>query len=183
MSTKTRSKAKASKRRKNRLWWLGGAAAGILIVGLVLTTGGESVVESSGDPAPDIALPNFAGETVRISDFEGQPLVVNYWASWCLPCLVEMPGFEEVYQSRKGSLEFLGINLADDPTNALLVVADTGVTYPLAIDQDGSSYTEFGGFAMPTTIFISSEGNIFEVYSGELSAGQLEARIERYFES
>ncbi len=179
MSTKTRRETKASKRRKNRLWWVAGAAAGVLIIGLVLTTGGES----AGDPAPDIALPNFAGETVRISDFEGQPLVVNYWASWCLPCLAEMPGFEEVYQRRRGSLEFLGINLADDPARALTVAADTGITYPLAIDEDGSSYTEFGGFAMPTTIFISSEGSVLEVYSGDLTAGELEARIEHHFGS
>ena len=177
MSTKTKSKPSGSKRRKNRLWWVGGAAVGVFIIGLLLTTGGES----AGDPAPDIVLPNFAGEAVRISDFEGQPLVVNYWASWCLPCLAEMPGFEEVYQRHRGNLEFLGINLADDPNRALIVVADTGISYPLAIDQDGSSYTEFGGFAMPTTIFISAEGNVLEVYSGELTAQELEARIERYF--
>ena len=122
--------------------------------------------------------PSRQGQRPRLSQ-----LVVNYWASWCLPCLAEMPGFEEVYQRHRGSLEFLGINLADDPTRALIVVADTGISYPLAVDEDGSSYTEFGGFAMPTTIFISSEGNALEVYSGELSAGELEARIERYFGS
>ena len=179
MSTKTRRETQASKGRNSRLWWVGGAAAGLLIIGLLLTIGGES----AGDPAPDFALPNFAGETVRLSDFEGRPLVVNYWASWCLPCLAEMPGFEEVYQRHRGSLEFLGINLADDPGRALIVVADTGISYPLAIDEDGSSYNEFGGFAMPTTIFISAKGNVLEVYSGELSAGELEARIERYFGS
>lgn len=179
MTTKTRRETKASKHRKNRLWWVGGVSAGVVIIGLLLATGGESV----GDPAPDIVLPNFAGETVRISDFEGQPLVVNYWASWCLPCLAELPGFEEVYQRRRGSLQFLGINLADDPARALTVAADTGITYPLAIDQDGSSYAEFGGFAMPTTIFISSEGNVLEVYSGDLTAGELEARIEHHFGS
>lgn len=155
------------------------ATGAVLIGGLMLATGGNS----SGDHAPDIALPNFEGETVRLSDFEGQPLVVNYWASWCLPCLAELPGFEVVYQRHRGSLEFLGINLADDPTNALLVAADTGITYPLAIDQDGSSYLAFGGFAMPTTIFINSEGKVLEVYSGDLTAGELEARIERHFGS
>ena len=181
MSTKTKRESSGFKRRKSRtrLVGVGAAAVGVLIVTLLLTTGSEP----GGDPAPDIALSNFAGETVRISDFEGRPLVVNYWASWCLPCLTEMPGFEEVYQRHRGSLEFLGINLADDPTRALIVVADTGISYPLAVDEDGSSYTEFGGFAMPTTIFINSEGNVLEVYSGDLTKGELEARIKRYFGS
>ncbi len=171
----------SSGRRKSRarLVGVGAAAVGVLIVGFLLTTSSAS----GGDPAPDIALPNFAGETVRISDFEGQPLVVNYWASWCLSCLIELPGFEEVYQRHRGSLEFLGINLADDPTRALSVAMDIGLSYPLAVDEDGSSYTEFGGFTMPTTIFINSEGNILEVYSGNLTAGELETRIERYFGS
>ena len=76
MSTKTKRKPSGFKRRKSRtrLVGVGAAAVGVLIVTLLLTTGSEP----GGDPAPDIALANFAGETVRISDFEGQPLVVLF---------------------------------------------------------------------------------------------------------
>ena len=158
--------------------WIAGAALAIVVVAIavVTTSGGEPK-----DSAPDIALPNFQGETVRISDFRGQGLVINYWASWCLPCLTELPGFEQVYQRHRDEVAFLGINLADDPSSALAVVADTGITYPLAIDADGAGFAEFGGLGMPTTVFISPDGEVLELYSGALTADQLETRVEDFF--
>jgi thiol-disulfide isomerase/thioredoxin len=188
-ATSTKKRGRKSASRKSRRWliWIGAVAVGVVAVGLLVVSGGGSDLEPTSniglEPAPEIALPNFQGETVRLSDFEGQGLVVNYWASWCLPCLVELPGFEEVYQERKGEVAFLGINLADDPTAALSVAADAGITYPLAVDVDGSSYNEFGGFAMPTTVFINSDGYVVEVVSGPLTASELEVKITRNFES
>ncbi len=186
-STKKKGRESASRKSRRRFLWLGVAAVGVVAVGLLVVSGGGTDLEPTSniglEPAPEIALPNFEGETVRISDFEGQGLVVNYWASWCLPCLVELPGFEEVYQERKGEVAFLGINLADDPASALSVAAGAGITYPLAVDVDGSSYKAFGGLAMPTTVFINSDGYVVEVFSGPLKSSELEARIESYFES
>ena len=178
--TSTKEKGTSSRNRKSRRWlvWVGLAAIGVLAVGILAASGGGSDLE----PAPDIALPNFEGETVRLSDFEGQNLVVNYWASWCLPCLAELPGFEEVYQQKKSEVAFLGINLADDPSRALSVAADTGITYPLAADVDASSFEAFGAFAMPTTVFINSDGYVVEVSSGPLTSSELDAKIAEHFE-
>ncbi len=179
--TSTKEKGTGSRKRKSRrrLVWVGVVATGVVAIGLLAASGGGSDLE----PAPDIVLPNFEGEIVRLSDFEGQGLVVNYWASWCLPCLVELPGFEEVYQDRKGEVAFLGINLADDPSRALSVAADTGITYPLAVDVDASSFEAFGGFAMPTTVFIDSDGYVVEMFSGPLTSSELDAKIAEHFES
>lgn len=118
---------------------------------------------------------------MRISDFREQPLVVNYWASWCVPCLAEMPGFERVYQQHQGEVAFLGINLADDPRAAEAVRERTGITYPVARDAEASAFEAFGAFGMPTTVFISPEGGIVELYTGELFAEALAERIDRYF--
>ncbi len=173
----------APKRRsgsRRRVIWSGvaaGIAALVVLFGVLVSAGGDA----SGDPAPDIALPNFEGETVRLSGFAGQGVVINYWASWCLPCLAELPGFEQVYQRYRGQVVFWGINLADDPTAALAVAAQTGITYPLAVDASGDTFAEFGAFAMPTTIFVSPDGKVLELHSGPLTAEQLEAKIASHF--
>lgn len=142
---------------------------------------GSGQDELDGPPAPEVVLEGFDGGTVRLADFAGQPLVVNFWASWCVPCLAEMPGFERVHQQHQGEVAFLGVNLADDPGAAEAVVDQTGISYPVARDPDGSAFEAFQAFGMPTTVFISPEGAIVELYTGELSAEALAERIDRYF--
>lgn len=162
--------------RRNRWLLLGLGAVVVAVVGVMAASGSEA-----RERAPEIVLPNFEGETVRLTDFHGQPLVVNYWASWCLPCLAEMPGFEAVYQKHKGEVAFLGINLADDPVGAEYVLNDTGITYPVAVDAYGSSFEAFGAFGMPTTVFIDPDGYVVEMVTGPLTAEELDGRIEKYF--
>lgn len=94
-----------------------------------------------------------------------------------------MPGFERVYQTHRESVQFLGINLADDVASAQYVVEDTGITYLLARDPEGEAFTAFGALGMPTTVFLDAEGRIIELYTGELKAGDLEAKIVDYFEN
>lgn len=154
----------------------------MLVAGVVtfaLSGGGSE--QEVGPPAPDLVLAGFDGGQVALADFRGTPLVVNFWASWCTPCLAELPGFERVYQEHKGRVAFLGINLADDPTGAELVRQRTGITYPLAVDPDGAAFKAFGGFGMPTTVFISEDGRVIELYTGTLTADALVERIGRYF--
>lgn len=173
----------------SRPLWAAAAVSFVVVIGamFIASSGGddgsEATATGSGVLAPDLALPNFDGQTVRLADFRGEGLVVNFWASWCPPCRAEMPGFEQVYQRYRGTgVAFLGINLTDDPVSALRVVEETGVTYPLAQDADGTAFAAFGGFGMPTTVFISSDGEILERYTGLLTASQLEQRIESHFE-
>ena len=171
--------------RRRPVLWAGAAAALVLVtVILIVFTGGDGERTSARrvwDPAPATDVLDFDGETVRLADSAGQGLVVNYWASWCLPCLAELPGFEQVYQRHRDEVAFLGINIADDPSSAQTVAEDTGISYPLAVDPDGTTFAAFGAFAMPTTVFISANGEILELYSGPLTATQLEARVEGFF--
>jgi thiol-disulfide isomerase/thioredoxin len=158
---------------------IGGIAA--TVVAVVAITSVSSGEPPPREPAPNFALPNFEGETVRLADFRGGPLVINYWASWCLPCLAEMPDFEVVYQKHKDEVAFLGINLADDPVGAEYVLNDTGISYPVAIDEDASTFVAIDGIGMPTTLFIDPDGYIIEMYTGPLTEEELDERIERYF--
>lgn len=181
-------------------WWIVGGVIGLVLVALV------AVVASSGDPdvstepsadvstgptadvstepnaAADVEMQDFDGNTVTISDLEGQPVVVNFWATWCPACFAEMPAFEKVYQAKGDSVQILGINLGEDIEEALSVVEETGVTYRLVRDPQGEVFTAFGGLGMPTTVFLDENGGVIEMYTGELTADELEARIVEYFE-
>ncbi|MBA2338594.1 MAG: TlpA family protein disulfide reductase, partial [Acidimicrobiia bacterium] len=99
--------------------------------------------------------------------------VLNFWASWCPPCLAEMPDFEEVHQQLKGEVAFLGLNLQDDLAAAQRLADQTGVTYPLAADPEGAIFRRFGGIAMPTTVLIDADGEVVEVHAGVIFADDL----------
>ncbi len=184
-NTKTNTKAKqrreqARRRSKRRGVLIGGGVLALaLAAAIALAGGGES------PDRPPLAVDRFDGfdgaPAVELSAFRGRPLIINFWASWCVPCLAEMPGFERVYQARRDSVAFLGVNLIDDPSAARVVVERTGITYPLAADLDGSAFTALGGYGMPTTVFVDPDGRVVELYTGELTADELDQRIQRYF--
>jgi thiol-disulfide isomerase/thioredoxin len=110
-----------------------------------------------------------------------RPVVVNFFASWCVPCIDEMPAFEQVHQALGDQVTFLGMANRDAPADALATVEATGVTYPTYDDPDASALTYFGGLAMPTTVFIDASGEVVDVNSGALSADQLRAKIDDLF--
>lgn len=141
-----------------------------------------------GDAAPDAPdLPDQSfeladGSTATIADFVGRPLVVNFFASWCPPCRAEMPDFEEVHAAVRDDVTFLGFAVQDRGGAAEALVDETGVTYEWANDPDGTLFTEFGGFSMPTTVYISADGEILERDSGAISRSDLVDRVERLFD-
>ena len=180
-SSRTRSNRDTRSWVPSRPWTWGVVVVVLAAAAAIFTATAGSEPAAEAPPAPDLELAGFDGGTVRLVDFEGKPLVVNFWASWCVPCLAELPGFERVHQANKDNIAFLGINLADDPGAAEAVREQTGITYPLARDPDGSAFEAFGGFGMPTTVFISPQGTIVELYTGELSAEALAERIDDYF--
>lgn len=118
---------------------------------------------------------------VHFSSFAGRPLVVNYFATWCVFCIAEMPAFERVHASFGDRVAFVGIALEDTPEGARRLVEKTGVTYTVAQDPDGGSFTRIGGRGMPTTVFIDARGTVVERFTGPLSEDALRSRISRHF--
>lgn len=193
----------------NRRWWkVGGIGVVVLVVvfvafalsrspqastgtgaqastetGAQASTGTAPQASTGPSAAADVVLQDFDGNPVTISSLEGRPLVINFWASWCPACFSEMPSLEKVYQTHRDSVQFLGINLGKDIEAALSVVEQTGVTYPLARDPQGETFAAFGGYGMPTTVFLDRDGRVIELYTGELTVDELETRIVKYFES
>ena len=106
-----------------------------------------------------------------------KPVVLNFFASWCAPCLTEMPGFEAVHQSLGDQVTVVGMAYQDSPEDALATVEQTGVTYPTYTDPDGSALTYFQGLSMPTTVFIDASGEVVDRVSGALSENELRAKV------
>ncbi|MDP8977836.1 MAG: TlpA family protein disulfide reductase, partial [Actinomycetota bacterium] len=132
--------------------------------------------------APDIGFERFDGRPARLRDWRGQPLVVNFWASWCPPCVAEMrDAFEPLHDKLGDRVAFLGVNLQDTPAAAREVVDRTGVSYELARDPDGALFTAFGGFGMPTTVLMDAEGWVVAQHAGALTETELEVLLADHF--
>lgn len=190
---------RAKKRRTGppvRLIVAGAASAIVIVVAFLITSAsgsddanqaaaalpvGNGASESRTIP-DNLTLADFDDNPVELASFLGRPLVINFWASWCVPCLAEMPGFERVYQRRQAEVDFLGINLQDEPAAAQAVIRQTGITYRVARDVDGSVFIALQGYGMPTTVFVSPEGEVLNFQTGEISAAELEDRIVSLFD-
>jgi thiol-disulfide isomerase/thioredoxin len=142
-------------------------------------------VAASGDAAPDVSFSYLDGSGPdqpegRFSDFAGAPLVVNFFAEWCAPCVAEMPDLQTVFEEYEGEVAFLGIATNDTREKAHRIVRQTGVTYTTAYDDTGEGIlAAFQGFAMPTTVFIDADGNVRRIWSGQISAAELRQAIEQ----
>ena len=130
--------------------------------------------------AADFVLPDLFDETVihRRSDYNGHPLILNFWASWCAPCREEMPALQRVYETNKDNgLIVLGINetYIDDVEAARDFVNELGLTFPNGRDDSGDVSSDlYWVIGLPTSVFISAEGEIVHVQVGQMSNEQIE---------
>ncbi|WP_051049431.1 TlpA family protein disulfide reductase [Nocardiopsis kunsanensis] len=153
-------------------------------------TGGEDDRFISGDgsatafdagerePAPEVEGTTFEDESLALSDYEGEILVVNVWASWCGPCRAEQPVLDEVHEEYTGlGVEFLGVNIKDDRTAAEAYTENKGVAYPSLYDQPGEVPQAFRDTvpprAIPSTLVIDPAGDIAARVIGPTTYGQL----------
>ena len=178
-TTETTDTAVRSGRR--RRWWLGVAVAVLVGVVVVLVVGRSTSTVGSAAKPFDLQSVDTAGARVVSTNFRGRPLVINFWASWCIPCRSEMPGFEHVHQHVGDRIQFVGIDHQDTRPSALALLHDTGVTYPTGFDPDGHAAYDYGLVGMPTTVFISADGKVLEQHTGQLSEHDLQATIDRLY--
>jgi peroxiredoxin len=125
-----------------------------------------------GALAPAIEGQAVDGEPVSLKGWRGQPVVVNFWATWCAPCLEEMPALQAAARSRP-DVRFVGVN-AGEPVAAIRQWAEArGLEFPLMADGDGSLVRAYQVRGLPATFFIDSAGVIREVVYGPLASGQV----------
>ena len=157
---------------------------GATLVPVATATSVVVTVVATAEPVarvPDFALPGLLDETVvrRVSDYAGRPFILNFWASWCVPCRAEMPALERVYVEHEAEgLGVLGVHqtAVDDVATAQAFVRELGLTFPSVRDGDGSvSSGLFGIRRLPVSIFVTAEGAIARTQIGQLSDDQIEA--------
>ena len=157
------------------------------------TSASESSGTTSGSPSPPAAAASgssaaqssfvlFDGGEATLATFGGEPLVVNFWASWCPSCVAEMAAaFKPVQEQLGSAVTFLGMNIQDERDLALELLAETGVQWISAEDPTGALYLELGGIGMPFTAFVSADGDVVDTHNGPLNESQLRDRIEELF--
>ena len=119
------------------------------------------------------------GGTATIGDHLDRPLVLNFFASWCTPCITEMPALESAHQQRP-DIAFVGLAANDTPTRAREIVAETGVTYVTGLDRDAPIGNALGILGMPTTVFISADGQVRYQHTGALTLDQITTHINTH---
>jgi cytochrome c biogenesis protein CcmG/thiol:disulfide interchange protein DsbE len=145
--------------------------------------GSNVLTGRSGAPAINFSLPSVTTShgVLSLSTFRGRPLVINFWASWCVPCRTEMPLLEKAYRAEGGKVAFIGIDTNDTPAAARAFLGKVHVTYPTASDTKGSLAAKYGLFGLPTTIFISSTGKVLGRHIGQFYAKTLSAALSQAF--
>ena len=118
------------------------------------------------------------GAEIQFADLQGQPIVLNFWAGLCPPCRAEMPDLQEFYDQHQEDVLLLGVDVGQftglgNQEDALKLLNSLGITYPTGFTTDSTVIREFGVFSMPTTLFISADGEIFRKWSGALNFDKL----------
>jgi peroxiredoxin len=137
----------------------------------VLPPAGVSV----GQPAPDFALPNPSGQTVRLSDFRGQPVAVNFFTTWCGPCKDELPQYQAAYQQhRDQGFQVILVDLKESPNDVGAFAAKLELTMPIVVDDRGTVAAEkYRLTKLPTTVFVDASGLVRGVQVGPLTGEAL----------
>jgi len=133
-------------------------------------------IQQIGAPAYDFTLQNLDGKAVTLSELQGRPVILNFWATWCAPCRIEMPEFQAIYENHPdGEISIIAVNL-DEPVDRVTKFFrdDLGLTFTALLDDGGVVADQYGVFIYPTTYFINEEGVVTAVHRGGLTEKYIE---------
>ena len=131
--------------------------------------------------APDFTVYDLDGNAVQLSDFIGKPIVLNFWASWCGPCQMEMPDFHEKYLQLGEEVNFLMINMTtgrETQESAIAFIEKNDYSFPIFYDTQSDAAMTYGAYSLPTTYFIDAEGYAIAQATGAIDAETLQRGID-----
>jgi cytochrome c biogenesis protein CcmG, thiol:disulfide interchange protein DsbE len=140
------------------------------------TSSGENV--RVGREAPDFQLPDLEGNQIALSDHRGEVVLINFWATWCPPCRVEMPDMEAVYREhRDDGFEILGVDQREPKELVEEFVTERGFSWIFLLDEDFDVSREYSATSIPRSILVDRDGTVAHVWTGTLTRSQLEQQL------
>lgn len=152
-----------------------------------ITTNEESQKENDAsqqekESAPDFTVYDKNNKEVNLSDFRGKPTIVNFWASWCGPCKMEMPDFEEKYRALGNEINFLMVNMTDGSRETVKIASNfikkEDYTFPVYFDTKSDAAIAYSVYSLPTTYFIDSDGYVVAQSTGAINSETLQKGID-----
>ena len=145
--------------------------------------GASNPTETQAPPvAPDFTVYDREGNAVKLSDYAGKPIVLNFWASWCGPCQIEMPDFQEKFEALGEDIQFLMVNMTDGSRETVDIasafIEEKGFTFPVLYDTDLDAANTYGAYSLPTTYFIDSQGSAIARATGAIDGDTLQRGID-----
>ena len=141
-----------------------------IVLGALLSVFAVSTMAASdlaGQLAPDFALKSATGENLRLSEYRGDVVMINFWATWCGPCRQEMPLLDELFNRyERVGFNLLGVNIDDDSRRAMQMVEDLGISFPVLFDDTKAVSKLYQVEAMPVTVIVDREGTVRYVHHG-----------------
>jgi len=135
--------------------------------------------EVEGTTLPALTYTTFDGAELPLTT-GGRPLVVNFWAAWCAPCVEEMPAIDEVYRANDQRVGVLALQSTEAASTGEDLLRRVDVSYPVGRDPRGTLLRDLGGMGLPTTVLITADGVIADVHTGPLTAGELQGLIDQH---
>lgn len=141
---------------------------------------GKTRTVKIGQPPPTFVLRSPDGEPVRLNDYIGHPLLINFWATWCPPCRLEMPVLEKAYQDHKDEgFVVLGVDLQEEPDKVKAYLQEMGLTFPVALDRSGAVASAYRVQGIPNSVFVDRNGVVTDIHRGALTEGTLQGYLEK----
>lgn len=166
------------KRQISRLLILVGIGIWIFVAGFLYfrsLKGGsaETVAPSIGNTAPDFELANLTGQTIRLNNLRGRPVLINFWATWCGYCLQELPTIEKYYERYSSNLVVLAVEVGDSMDDVRSVVAKYGFKFPVLRDPDSHVFNRYRLDSFPVTFILNAKGVVMVRHLGFMTEDNL----------
>jgi peroxiredoxin len=168
-----------------------GAGLGVLIVfgfgnmnsipgiGIVSKQNENRPAPEVGSPAPDFQLDTLSGDAVRLSEFRGKPVLLNFWATWCGPCRLEMPAIESRFEEHKSDLVVMGINFDEPASDVQTYVKELGLTFTILLDPGGEVQKLYRIRGYPSTYIVDAGGVVRIQHIGVMTQDQLDGYLSQ----